>query len=65
LNAIGIVATHDLGVCDLANTFPGTMTNKRFEVEMEGEELHFDYKLRNGICENKNASVILRKSGII
>ena len=65
LNALGIVATHDLGVCELAKTFPDSMINKRFEVEMNEEELHFDYKLRDGICENKNASVILRKSGII
>jgi hypothetical protein len=65
LNALGIVATHDLGVCDLAKEYPAQMVNKRFEVEMNGHELHFDYKLRDGICENKNASVILRQSGII
>ena len=65
LGTTGVVATHDLSVCDLSEEFPDTMSTKCFEVEMNQEELTFDYRLREGICQNKNASVILRKFGII
>jgi hypothetical protein len=39
--------------------------NKCFEVEMLGNELHFDYRLREGICQNKSASFLMGKMGII
>jgi hypothetical protein len=31
------------------------LVNKCFEVEVN-DELHFDYKLRDGICKNKSAT---------
>lgn len=65
LNVTGMIATHDLEVCKTTDKHPGTMTNKRFEVEISGNELHFDYKLKEGICENKNATFIMKKMGII
>ena len=63
--AYGGIATHDLEVCKTTEEFPQTLVNKRFEVEIINDELVFDYKLREGVCENKSASFIMKKMGVI
>ncbi|WP_424961358.1 MutS-related protein [Ekhidna sp.] len=63
--AFGGIATHDLEVCNITEEYPEILTNKRFEVEIVKDELVFDYKLRDGICENKSASFIMKKMGVI
>ena len=65
LNVLGMIATHDLEVCETADKYPNAMVNKRFEVEIINDELHFDYTLKDGICQNKNATFIMRKMEII
>lgn len=64
LNAVGMIATHDLALGELAKTFPGYVTNKRFEVEIENNELVFDYTLKEGISQNLNATFLMKKMGI-
>lgn len=61
----GIIATHDLEVCQVTKDYPSTMANKRFEVEIVDDELQFDYRLKEGICQNKNATFIMEKMNII
>jgi hypothetical protein len=63
--AFGGIATHDLEVCNIQSEYPETLSNKRFEVEIVNDELVFDYKLRAGVCENKSASFIMKKMGVI
>jgi cadmium resistance protein CadD (predicted permease) len=63
--AIGAIATHDIEVCLTTNDFPEILTNKCFEVEIVNDELHFDYKLRDGICKNKSATFLMQKMGVI
>ena len=63
--AYGGIATHDLEVCKTSAEFPNTLTNKRFEVEIVNDELVFDYQLREGVCQNKSASFIMKKMGVI
>lgn len=63
--AIGAIATHDIEVCLTTNEYPDTLTNKCFEVEISNDELHFDYKLRDGICKNKSATFLMEKMGVI
>ncbi|SHM77777.1 MutS-related protein [Flavobacterium chilense] len=63
--AIGAIATHDIEVCLTTNEFPDILTNQCFEVEIQNNELHFDYKLRNGICKNKSATFLMQKMGVI
>ncbi len=65
LNVTGMIATHDLEVCKTTDNHLQTMENKCFEVEIINNELHFDYKLKNGICQNKNATFIMKKMEII
>lgn len=63
--AIGAIATHDIEVCLTTNDYPNVLTNKCFEVEIHNEELHFDYKLRDGICQNRSATFLMKKMGVI
>jgi DNA mismatch repair ATPase MutS len=63
--AIGAIATHDIEVCLTTNDYPNILTNKCFEVEIINNELHFDYKLRDGICKNRSATFLMKKMGVI
>lgn len=63
--AIGAIATHDIEVCLTTNNYPEILTNQCFEVEIRDNELYFDYKLRNGICQNKSATFLMQKMGVI
>jgi DNA mismatch repair ATPase MutS len=63
--AIGAIATHDIEVCLTTNEYPEILTNQCFEVEIQNNDLHFDYKLRNGICRNKSATFLMQKMNVI
>jgi len=65
LNAIVIIATHDLKIGELENTHPGKVKNQCFEVELNKDQLVFDYKLKDGISQKLNASFLMKKMGII
>lgn len=64
LDASGIIATHDLALGNLIVDFPNNIKNKRFEVEISNNELVFDYKLKDGISQNLNATFLMKKMGI-
>ena len=63
-NATGIIATHDLSLCEIEKELP-EIQNYYFDAEIIDDELHFDYKLKNGICKNMNASFLLKKMEIV
>jgi DNA mismatch repair ATPase MutS len=62
--AAAIIATHDLELADLKNEFPGNILNYHFDVQVENEELYFDYLLKPGVCNSLNASILMKKIGI-
>lgn len=64
LKTSGIVATHDVLLGRLSEKFPDHIRNHCFEVEIEGNQLFFDYKLRNGVSKNLNATILMREMGI-
>jgi len=64
LKAVGIIATHDLSLGKLSNIHQGIIENKCFEVDIIDDQLSFDYKLRDGVAKNMNASFLLEKMGI-
>lgn len=64
LHTSGIVATHDVGLGQLAKTFPENIKNRCFEVDINGNILTFDYKLREGISKNMNATILMKEMGI-
>ncbi|WP_418262606.1 MutS-related protein [Flavobacterium faecale] len=63
--AVGAIATHDIEVCLTTHNFPESLINKCFEVEIQNDDLYFDYKLREGVCQNKSASFLMKKMGVI
>ncbi len=60
----GIIATHDLSLCEVANDLTA-IENHYFDAEIIDNELHFDYKFKAGICQNMNASFLLKKMQIV
>ncbi len=63
-NSTGIIATHDVSLCDLEDEYMG-IENYFFDAQIHKDELSFDYALKKGICKNMNASFLLRKMKII
>jgi DNA mismatch repair ATPase MutS len=63
-NATGIIATHDLSLCDIAKELDA-VKNYFFDAQIIDDELFFDYKFKDGICQNMNASFLLKKMEII
>jgi len=63
-NATGIIATHDLSLCEIEQELT-EVHNYYFDAEIINDELHFDYKLKDGICKNMNASFLLKKMQIV
>lgn len=64
LKASGIIATHDLGLCTIADTIP-QVKNFYYDAEIINDELVFDYTMKDGVCKNMNASFLLRKMEIV
>jgi DNA mismatch repair ATPase MutS len=65
LNGTGIIATHDLALSSLQDEYPQNIRNLCFEIEIENNELKFDYKLKQGLCKTMNASFLMKNMGII
>lgn len=63
-HSTGIIATHDLSLCEVATELP-QVKNHYFDAEIINNELHFDYRFKNGICQNMNASFLLKKMEIV
>lgn len=59
-----IIATHDLGLAEMIKSFPDNILNYHFDVQVNQDELYFDYKLKPGVCKSLNASVLMKKIGI-
>ncbi len=64
LEGVGLIATHDLSLGELEKKYPESIYNYCFEIEIQGENLSFDYKLRPGITQNLNATYLMKKMGI-
>lgn len=62
--ATGIIATHDLSLCEAANDL-NAVKNYYFDARIEDDELIFDYTFKSGICQNMNASFLLKKMQIV
>ena len=62
-NAFGLISTHDLKLGALTLN-DQKLKNYNFSSTIDGEEIIFDYKLRDGICQSTNASQLMAKIGI-
>jgi DNA mismatch repair ATPase MutS len=63
-NATGIIATHDLSLCEISKEL-NEVKNHFFDAQIINDELFFDYKFKDGVCQNMNASFLLKKMEII
>ena len=59
-----ILATHDVELAAMQKDFPKQIVNSHFDVQVSGEELYFDYKLKPGICTSMNATILMKKIGL-
>ncbi len=59
-----ILATHDVELAKIETEYPRNIFNHHFDAQINGEELYFDYKLKNGVCTNMNASLLMKKIGL-
>lgn len=60
----GIIATHDLELGNMEASYGGAIENLCMEVEVENDELIFDYKLKKGVSKSFNATHLMRNMGI-
>lgn len=60
----GMVATHDLQLAGLENEYPREVRNFHFDIRVDGSEMRFDYKLKEGECSTFNASLLLQRIGV-
>ena len=63
-HAAAIIATHDLELAKIKDDFPDSIINYHFDVQVSNDELYFDYKLKPGVCNSLNASILMKKIGI-
>lgn len=61
LNITGILATHDTALGSLSEEYKENFENYFFDFEVDKSgEMHFDYKLKKGVSNNMNASILLK-----
>lgn len=59
-----LVSTHDFELCDLEFDPDILAHNRHFSEHYIEDEIHFDYKIKNGRSESTNARFLLRLAGI-
>ena len=62
--AAAIIATHDLELATIKEDFSKYILNYHFDVQVSNDELYFDYRLKPGVCNSLNASILMKKIGI-
>lgn len=65
LGCVGLLATHDIELAKMETEYPEKLGNLCFESTITGGELLFDYKIREGVAQNRNATFLMQKMGII
>ena len=63
-HSFGLITTHDLDLASLTERFPTHMSCAHFSDQFDGERLHFDYQLRDGVATTTNALHVLKMEGI-
>lgn len=64
-NLCGIVATHNLALGELSREHQNNFSNICFEIEHNEKGISYDYKLKEGVSRNMNASILLKEMGLI
>ncbi|MEO8172253.1 MAG: hypothetical protein ABI581_04185 [Sediminibacterium sp.] len=64
-NCLTLIATHDTELGILSEDHPGVVDNFCFESELKNNELSFDFMMRKGVAQSKNATFLMQKMGIV
>jgi len=64
LGVIGIITTHDLELCDIANDY-SRIKNYSFSERYTKKEIHFDYRMEEGVSTTTNAKYLMKMMDII
>lgn len=62
-DALGLVSTHDLELCDIEETNK-KIRNYHFKEYYKDNKIYFDYKLRDGCSTTRNALYLMKIAGI-
>lgn len=61
---LGLVSTHDFELADLEKENNSKIINYHFEEYYKDDKIHFDYKLKSGISQTRNAIYLMKLAGI-
>lgn len=64
-HCLSLIATHDTELGILSEDHPGLVDNFCFESELKDDELTFDFTMRKGVAQSKNATYLMQKMGIV
>jgi DNA mismatch repair ATPase MutS len=62
--ASGMITTHDLSLTEIAEIFPGDVSNVHLQDKVENGKMAFDYRLRPGVITHSNALELMRMIGL-
>ena len=62
--AIGLVTTHDLALTKIVDDLAPRARNVHFQDDMVDGEMHFDYRLADGVVTKSNALALMRAVGL-
>ena len=62
---MGLFATHDLVLGELADRYTDHVKNLCFEIAIESDKMLIDYKQHPGVCKNLNATYLMKNMGIL
>ena len=63
-NSNAIIATHDLSITNISQENYSNIRNFYFDISITEKKMHFDYKIKTGVCQSTNASLLLKEIGI-
>lgn len=63
--AIGLVTTHDLALAEIAASHGGKVRNVHFEDRLDGGNVVFDYRMRDGVVTRSNALALMKMVGLV
>lgn len=59
-----LFATHDLQLSELEQVHPTAVRNFHFDIQLVGNEMAFDYLIKQGPCTKFNAAILLKQIGL-
>lgn len=64
-HCLALIASHDIELGALAEADPGAIGNFCFETDLSENGLTFDFIMRKGVAQTKNATYLMQQMGII